>query len=180
MVSFETERLLIRDNLESDISMHHKLMSDLEVMRYIQDIMTITLEESKKNLEFSIEESKKEDRKCFFFAMLEKDTGNFVGAIGFTIIEKTNDHGIAEMGYFALKDYWGKGYVTEAARSVVRFAFEEVRLHKMLAGCNALNTKSENIMKKLGMSKEAHHKQQMLFEDTWCDRLIYAKLRDEA
>lgn len=178
MISLKTERLIIRDNLESDLEMHHKLMSDREVMRYIQDIMTTTIDESKKNLEFSIEEAGKEDRMCYFFAMEEKATGNFVGAIGFTIVEKAVDYGVAEMGYFALKDYWGKGYVTEAAKAVIEFAFSEVRLHKMLAGCNALNTKSENIMKKLGMNKEAHHKQQMLFEGEWYDRLIYAKLRD--
>lgn len=179
MISLKTERLIIRDNQNSDLEMHHKLMSDREVMKYIQDIMTTNIDESWKNLEFSIEEASKNDRMCYFFAMEEKSTGNFVGAIGFTIVEKSVDHGVAEMGYFALKDYWGKGYVTEAAKAVIDFAFNEVRLHKMLAGCNALNIKSENIMKKLGMEKEAHHKQQMLFEDEWYDRLIYAKLRDK-
>lgn len=178
MVLLETERLIIRDNTEDDLIMHHKLMSDREVMRYIQDIMTTTLDESKNNLEFSIEEAGKSDRRCYFFAIEEKSTTNFVGAIGFTVVEKSADHGVAEIGYFALKDHWGKGYVTEAAREVIAYAFNEVRLHKILAGCNALNIKSENIMKKLGMQKEAHHKQQMYFEGSWHDRLIYAKLRD--
>lgn len=177
MIRLETDRLIIRDHKESDLENHHSLISDIEVMAYIEDIKTNSLKESKENLDFSINESQKEDRKCYFFLVELKDSAEFVGSVGFTIIEKNNSGGLAEMGYFILKKHWANGYVSEASKAVVNYAFGVLGLHKISAGCNAKNTGSENIMKKLGMHKEAHFKSHVLHNDTWCDRLVYAKIK---
>lgn len=177
MIKFETERLIIRDHVMEDLKEHHRLMSDMEVMSYIQDIMTHSLEESKENLKFSIMESKQVERKCYFFAILEKATEKLVGSIGFTILEKGEGTGNAELGYFILKEFWGKGYTTEAAKAVIDFAFETVQLHKITTGCIAENVGSEHIMIKLGMEKEAHLKKHVLHNDEWKDRVAYGLIK---
>lgn len=175
MVRIVTDRLIIRDNLDEDLSEHHRLMSNPELMTYITDIMTYSIEESKENLRFSIEESKKgNDRKCYFFAIVNKENNGFIGAIGFTVTEKNIDGGNAELGYFILKEYWNKGYTTEAARAVIDFAFKTVGLHKISTGCTLENEKSENIMKKLDMIKEAHFKSHVYHNGSWKDRVEYA------
>lgn len=46
MVRLETERLIIRDQIESDLSDLHRLWSDKETMYYLEDIVTNTIEES--------------------------------------------------------------------------------------------------------------------------------------
>lgn len=177
MIKIETNRLIIRDHVSSDLDNHHALISDGEIMTYIEDIKTNSLKESEENLQFSIEESKKDDRKCYFFLVELKDTLEFVGSIGFTIIEKNASGGVAEMGYFIVKRHWGNGYVTEASKAVVDYAFDVLDLHKISAGCNAKNNASEKIMIKLGMEKEAHFKRHVLHNGLWCDRLVYAKIK---
>lgn len=174
MIILETDRLIIRDHKESDLENHHLLISDPEQMTYIEDIKTNSLKESKENLDFSIKESNSNERKCYFFLVEIKETHEFVGSVGFTIMDQNNQGGHAEMGYFILKKHWGKGYTTEASKAVIDFAFQSLGLHKISAGCNAKNTASENIMKKLGMVKEAHFKSHVLHNGLFCDRLVYS------
>jgi ribosomal-protein-alanine N-acetyltransferase len=179
MIRIETERLIIRDNIMDDLEGHHKLMSDPNLMTYIQDIQTHSLEESKKNLAHSVKESKSLNRTCYFFAIEEKEGHNYVGAIGFTVLERTETNGNAELGYFILKDYWSKGYTTEACKAVIDYAFNSVNLHKISTGCNAENVSSEKIMIKLGMTKEAHLKQHVLHNGQWKDRVEYGLFRED-
>lgn len=178
-MKIETSRLTIRDNIKSDLDEHHRLMSDSEIMSYIKDIQTYSLEESKENLDFSIKESQRgNDRKCYFFAIVDRITDMYIGSIGFTILEKNECGGNAELGYFILKEHWNKGYTTEAAEAVVKFAFEKVKLHKISTGCILENSNSEKIMNKLGMVKEAHLKLHVLHNGKWKDRVEYATFNE--
>jgi len=172
-----TERLIIRDNIESDLEEHHRLMSDPEIMSYISDIQTHSYEESKKNLAFSIEESQSNERTCYFFAIINKNTSEYIGATGITVLEKNDTGCNVELGYFILKEHWGKGYTTEAAQAVIDFAFNQLKVHKISTGCVYENSGSENIMKKLGMTKEAHLTKHVLHKDQWKDRVEYALFR---
>lgn len=175
MVRIETERLIIRDHIKDDLFKHHLLMSDPEIMTFIEDIQTHSLEASEDNLKFSIEESKKGDqRRCYFFAIIEKETNSLVGSTGFTILDKNETGGNAELGYFILKEFWGKGYTTEAARAVIDFGFNTLNLHKMTTGCILENVNSEKIMIKLGFTKEAHLVKHVLHKNIWKDRVEYA------
>ena len=178
MVTLETERLLIRDNIKEDLFKHHLLMSDPEVMYYIQDIQCYSLEDSQENLEFSLEESKKgKERTCYFFAIIEKKSKSYVGSIGFTVTEKNSKGGIGALGYFILKDYWHKGYTTEAVRKVIEVAFDEVGLHKITTGCIYENTYSEKIMIKCGFKKEAHFTKHVFHQGQWKDRVEYGLIK---
>lgn len=179
MIELITNRLIIRDHIMEDLKTHHQLMSDPEIMTYLEDIQTHSIEESKKNLLFSIEESKKEERKCYFFAMIEKESHHHVGSIGFTIFEKNETGGNCEIGYFLLKEFWHMGYTTEAAQAVIDFAFDTLNMHKIIAGCIAENVRSERIMKKLGMVKEGHLKQHVLHKNIWKDRVEYALFKNK-
>ena len=67
MIKLFTERLIIRDLEISDLENHHKLLSDKNVMYYLQDIQTSNLDESKENLNNAINDQNKKDRKYYFF-----------------------------------------------------------------------------------------------------------------
>ncbi|MBI9010703.1 MAG: GNAT family N-acetyltransferase [Clostridiales bacterium] len=177
MIKLTTDRLIIRDHIMDDLETHHQLMSDPEIMTYIQDIQTHSFEESKQNLMYSIKESKNENRKCYFFAIVEKETQRHMGSIGFTIFEKNDTGGNCELGYFLLKEFWCKGYTTEAAEAVIDFAFNTLNMHKITTGCIAENVNSEKIMLKLDMVKEGHLRQHVLHDSIWKDRVEYALFR---
>ena len=67
MIKLFTERLIIRDLEINDLENHNKLLSDKNVMYYLQDIQTNNLEESKKNLNNAINDQNKKERKYYFF-----------------------------------------------------------------------------------------------------------------
>lgn len=149
MICLETERLLIRDHVSEDLEGLFRLLSDAKAMRFIPDLQVADLEGARANLRVAMEEAARSDRTKFFFAMIEQASGAYVGEIGFT----REGEGIAELGYFILESFWGRGLVTEAARRVARFAFEEAGIQRLRIGCYQANAGSERIMVKLGAVK---------------------------
>src|SRR5215471_6979159 len=122
MINLNTERLIIRDLCISDLENHHKLISDNNVMKYLQDIKTNSIEESKENLLRAINDIKSENRKLYFFLIENKLTNEFIGEIGYTVTKNTPYGKLVHLGYFIKENYWNKGYVTEALKRVIKFA----------------------------------------------------------
>jgi ribosomal-protein-alanine N-acetyltransferase len=77
------------------------------------------------------------------------------------------------LGYFLLPDYWGKGYATEAAKAVIRFAFGSCGVHKLTASCLMENIASERVMIKSGLQKEAVRRSHQWHDGGWKDRVEY-------
>ena len=71
------------------------------------------------------------------------------------------------------------GYATEAAREVLRIAFEDVRLHRVVGSLEARNTASARVLEKLGMRREAHLIENEWVKGEWQSELIYALLDRE-
>jgi len=86
----------------------------------------------------------------------------------------------AEIGWVLSPAHQGQGYVTEAASELVRICFQDLGLRRVAAVAFADNAASLRIMEKLGMRREALHRQESLHRDLgWVDSVIYAVLRDE-
>ena len=85
----------------------------------------------------------------------------------------------ANLGYAIARDYWGKGFATEAIRAVVDFAFRELGLAKVFARADPRNVASIRVLEKLGMMKEAHLRSHVVRRGERCDRVWYGVLREE-
>lgn len=179
MVKLETERLIIRDYEETDLDEVHVLFTDEEVMFYMPDIKTNDLFESKKTLFQSIMESRIPNRKKYYFAIIMKDTGKYIGEIGFSVILQCDEGKVVNLGYFIFKDFWGCGIVTEAAKAVINYAFNETDVIKIETGCLKENAGSEKVMIKLGMIIEADYLKHTLFNGKLHARLEYRLLKEE-
>lgn len=107
-----------------------------------------------------------EERAAAVFAITLRDGGALIGAIGL-VIDLRHDH--AELGYWLGVPYWGRGYCTEAAAEVLRFAFAELGLRRVFAHHFARNPASGSVLRKIGMRPEGrlrqHVKKWGLFED---------------
>lgn len=169
----KTERLIIRDHAPEDLGPMHRLLSDAKAMYYLDDIRTRTLDETRMNLKAELAEIGRPDRVKFYFAILEKASGEYVGEIGYTIKASAPAGSVANLGYFILPGYWGRGLTTEAAREVLRFAFRQGGVVKMETGCIRDNGASEAVMKKLGMTKEADFRLHVLHDGRLKDRVEY-------
>ncbi|MCL1807182.1 MAG: GNAT family N-acetyltransferase [Oscillospiraceae bacterium] len=179
MNRLQTERLIIRDPLPTDIDHWHHLMSDPKTMTYLQDIMTHSLDESRQNLEAAIAAAKSPERVQVFFAMEHRATGVFIGTIGYTVTDLTPLGKFAHVGYFILPEHHGNGYTTEALREILRFAFEEDNVFRINTGCLKENQASERVMQKCGLIKEAERKAFQWHEGQMKDRVEYRLLKDE-
>jgi RimJ/RimL family protein N-acetyltransferase len=96
------------------------------------------------------------ERRGETFAIVLPSDG-VIGSIGLSL---HLDHRRAELGYWVGKPYWGRGYVTEAARRVLAYAFGDLGLHRVHAHYMSGNAASGAVMRKLGMTYEGilrHH-----------------------
>jgi RimJ/RimL family protein N-acetyltransferase len=109
-------------------------------------------------------------------AVVLAQTQQFIGAVG---LEINAEYERAELGYWIGKPYWGHGYCTEAARAVVRYAFEDLRLNKIVAHHFARNPASGRVMEKLGMMREGYLRQQIKKWGEFEDEVAYGLLRGE-
>ena len=85
----------------------------------------------------------------------------------------------AEIGWVFAPDVQGAGYATEAARALVRVAFEEVGVHRVWAQLEPANTASARICERLGMRREALFEGASWFKERWTDLAVYAIRADE-
>jgi RimJ/RimL family protein N-acetyltransferase len=110
------------------------------------------------------------------YAVTLRDSSDLIGSIG---LYSNAQHGNAEMGYWLGIDYWGNGYVTEAARTLLTYAFDVLNLHKVFCHHFMRNPASGRVMQKLGMTQEGMLRQHYRKEDGYVDAAIYGILRDE-
>jgi len=86
------------------------------------------------------------DGKDVHFAFTDKSHRKLIGAI--SLMNITERHR-AELGYWTGKTFWNFGYCTEAARVVLRYAFEELMLNRVHASHIARNPASDRVMAKI-------------------------------
>ena len=179
MIQLQTKRLIIRDHRYEDLPTHHALFSDNVTMYYLQDIATNTLEESMMNLQNTMNEMGKEDRRLYFLRIEAKDSREHIGEIGYTVTEFTPFGKMVSMGYFIKPIFWNKGYTTEALNELIRFAFVEDGVIRISCGCMKDNIGSEKVMVKCNMTKEAEFKSFVWHDGKLKDRVEYRLLKSE-
>ena len=174
MVRIEAERLIIRDYKESDLNDMHHLWSDKETMYYLDDILTGTIEETAKYLKIGLKNA-----DGHYFCICEKATGRYMGAIGYTITDATPLGKIVHMGYMLLPEYHGHGYMTEAVKKVIEFAFTKDGCIRITTGCIKTHEASRKVMEKAGFRKEGERIKAQYHYGVMKDRLEYAINKDE-
>lgn len=87
--------------------------------------------------------------------------------------------GIGEIGYTFARAYQRSGLATEATRAALDFAFDSLRLNRIIATMDCRNSASIALTERLGMRREGHFIQNSWFKGEWCDEYLYALLRKE-
>jgi len=116
------------------------------------------------------------DGKSVVFAITENNNGNLLGTVGLLI---NKEHDRAEMGYWIGKDYWGKGYCTEAAVAVLEYGFEGLGLNRIFANHFKGNNASGRVMQKIGLNYEGSRRGHIKKWGQYKDIESYGLLREE-
>ncbi|MBS6196128.1 MAG: GNAT family N-acetyltransferase [Clostridiales bacterium] len=178
-IYLETERLILRDYQSADKEAYFKLKSDAETMYYLQDIQLFSREESDRDFAEVLEDQRKEERKYYFLHTELKESHEQAGSIGYTVEETTPVGKLVHVGYFTYPKFWNNGYVTEALKKVLEFAFVENDVYRVTTGCLAENIGSERVMQKCGLIKEGEHVDWEWHDGRMKTRLEYRMLKKE-
>ena len=107
----------------------------------------------------------------YVWAIKESGKNEMIGAIGLHSIKPEFK---AELGYWLGEEFWGSGYMTEAARSVVEYARTEMNLIRLDTGVFTHNEGSRRVLQKVGFENEGLRKKfQKRFDGTIMDEEIY-------
>ena len=88
--------------------------------------------------------------------LVETISGEFLGYCGVMPIREDHPIGIHdEIGWRLIRKAWGHGYATEAARAALIDVFRRVKLIEVLAYTDAQNIRSQAVMRRLGLSRDA-------------------------
>ncbi|MDY3845078.1 MAG: GNAT family N-acetyltransferase [Ruminococcus sp.] len=141
-----TERLMLRKWTEADAESLFEYAKDL-------DVGPIAGWPPHKNKDESLNVIKNVFNGAECYAICEKGNNEAIGAIELKLngsTDMTNRNDECELGYWLGKPFWGKGYMPEAAREIIRHAFEELGMTTIWCGYYEGNYKSKRVQEKLG------------------------------
>jgi len=170
-VNLDTARLRIRAYRETDIAELVPLIGTREVAATTGRIPhPYTVEDARQFLK------KIETDREVNLAITTRGDGRLIGGIGLRLVE---EHQHAELGYWLGVPFWGQGFATEAAREMLRYGFEELRLHRIFASHFTNNPNSGRVLQKLGMRYEGGQREHVHKFGQFLDLELYGLLRQE-
>ena len=175
----ETERLFIRPFEAGDLDLIYRVYSDEEILRYTP-FDPMDRNQAAAHLHRVIKDWQREPRLSFEFAVSLGENGAKIGR-AHILIDPETDTGM--IGALLIQNYWGHGYAKEIFQALIRFCFQNLRLHRVNAVCNPENIASWKTLEKCGLRREALLLQKCRYVKngitSWHDELEYAMLDSE-
>ncbi len=146
-----TERLRLRRWRTSDHEPFARLNGDPEVM----DHFPSTLEEVQSNVMAELLDAGLAERDYGLWAVEVVEGPDFIGFVGLSSPTwSASFTPCVEIGWRLDKPHWGNGYASEAAREVLRYAFEELQLDEIVSFTSLTNLPSLAVMERIGMTRD--------------------------
>lgn len=149
MIILETERLRIRNWLETDRPLFAEINADPKVMEFFPR------QRSREESDALMDEARRRisETGLGFFALALKDTDEPIGFLGLarTDLEPFLPDGTVEIGWRLAVRFWRRGFVTEAAEAMLQHGFEAHALPEIVSFAVENNQRSTAVMKRLGM-----------------------------
>ncbi|MFF5705084.1 GNAT family N-acetyltransferase [Streptomyces sp. NPDC012794] len=153
MTEIRTPRLLLRRWTDDDLVPLSEINADPEVMRWIGDGSALDLEETAEAIERWEEEWDDEGFGVFAVELLA--SGELIGAVGLSAADDLPEtrHQV-QITWRLGRPFWGQGYASEAAQTVLEFALQDRGLDRVVAVNRLGNDESANVIRKLGMEED--------------------------
>ncbi|WP_010272883.1 GNAT family N-acetyltransferase [Paenibacillus senegalensis] len=173
-MEIKTERLLLRDFMESDLAAVHRYAAHSQVARYMLWGPN-TREQTEQFLAMVMGHSQQSPRQAYHLAITLKQDGRLIGSCSL----ECHEQGQGEIGYVLHPDFWRNGYAAESAKALLDYGFNERGLHRIYATCRPENSGSAGVMKKLGMKYEGHLREHLYAKGRWHDSCQFSILARE-
>lgn len=146
-ISIDTDRLILRRTLMRDAEDIFEYASANNVGVHAGWKQHETIEETKQIIETVFSEDN-------VFALVLKESNKVIGSIGLIADPKRAYDRVRMIGYALGEAYWGRGYMSEAAKAMVDYGFETLDLLMISAYCYPSNERSRAVLKKLDFAYE--------------------------
>lgn len=171
-----TERLVLRTAVPADLSALLRYYGDPQVVRHLLHTALDRAGVAEKLAKFETNRAPVEIGDVL--TLVVEHDGEVVGDLMLRLIAG-DPPSVAEIGWVMNPDYGGRGFATEAARAVIDLGFRHYGLHRIFAQLDARNASSARLCERLGMTKEAHFRQDFWNKGEWVDSVHYGLLRDD-
>jgi RimJ/RimL family protein N-acetyltransferase len=141
----ETTRLFLRPMQQTDLDALLSIFTDPKVMAAF-DHPAFTHEQMQRWLQRNLDHQN--EYGSGLFSVILKESGELIGDCG---LEQMEDWGAAELGYDFRSDFWNQGYATEAACAVRNYAFDVLKLPRLISLIRVGNFSSKRVAEKVGM-----------------------------
>ncbi|HEY9088148.1 MAG TPA: GNAT family protein [Anaerolineaceae bacterium] len=171
----ESSRLRLRRLVRGDLDFLFAHFSDAQVGQFLVDEDPVTTrEDAAAILDFCLEQDGKGYNR---WLMVRKDGGIPLGTLGFHHWDRRNRH--AEIGYDLSPQYWGEGFMREAALTALNFAFSQMLVHRVEAMIHVENARSIRLAEGLGFQREGCLRGNFLSQGVYHDHYLYALLAED-
>jgi RimJ/RimL family protein N-acetyltransferase len=173
----QTERLTLRTFERGDLDALLSYYSLPEVQRYLDWKARDRVETMQALAAMQTQVSLQRPGDTLTLAVVRQSDNVLLGQVSLRWADATA--GQAELRFVFNPTYRGNGFATEAVAKLIDLAFDQFRIHRIFARCDARNTRSAKLMQRLGMRLEAHYREHALFQGEWDEELHFAVLDRE-
>ena len=166
------KRLRLRAIERSDIPTFVRWLNDPEVRQYLQMFMPLSLAQEERWFEAQLEDQHR------YVLGIETLAGKLIGNIGLHGIDWKDRRAVLGIT-IGEKDYWDKGYGSEAIITLLNFVFTQMNLHRVSLTVYEYNQRAMRCYEKCGFKVEGRLRQAHFFDGKYHDELIMGILRNE-
>ena len=171
MVTIETDRLVLRHFCLSDGEAMNRVFGDAKVMRFGDGVQTA---QWVHDWLCRCLENYRQKSGVGPWAVVEKGSAEPMGYCGLFFFPDVCGQPETEIGYRLARSYWGRGYGTEAVLAVREYAFNTLRIPRLIAMIDPQNLTSIRVAEKVGM----HYENEVTFEGYTHPDHVYAIARE--
>lgn len=142
----ETTRLCLTRFRNEDLNRYAAIMGEDEVGKWFPGGKGYTIEQATKSLGSILKHWEKHG--FGIYAVTRKEDGILLGRCGLNFIDETSE---VEVDFVIARNFWRRGYATEAAKACLDQGFESLNLDKIIALSKPENIASRRVMEKVGM-----------------------------
>lgn len=170
----ETKYYQLKEIQASDIEHIYRGLSDPAITKYY-DVHFSSLEETKEQMAWYA--NLKASGTGIWWGIYEKSTQEFCGAGGFNSLDQ--QHKKAEIGFWLLKEYWGKGIMKEVMPKLFELGFTTLDLNRIEGYVVSDNIKCKNALEKINFQYEGTMRECEVKNGETISIDIYAILKKE-
>lgn len=164
-----TPRLVLRPVQEGDVADIYAIYSDETALEHFAreplPDLAAAREMFENNLAFD------DDKAAQFWAICLAESDRMIGTFTLFHISETNRR--AEVGYILNREFWGKGYASEALNCMIDYCFETLEFGRLEADVDPANAGSLRLLERNGFEREGYFRKRWFVRGKWYDSVMF-------